>query len=61
MVVVGPLAGIKPGDDELFVELANRYVPPDRVDIFHDFTRSERGSQVSTWPAQRKRQPRCVR
>jgi hypothetical protein len=33
VAVDGPVAGIEPGGDELLVELANRYLPSDRVDI----------------------------
>jgi hypothetical protein len=44
--VDGPVSRIEPGGDDLQVELARRYLPPDRVDAFLAYARAEFGAQV---------------
>jgi hypothetical protein len=46
VAVDGPVSSVEPGGDELLVELTRRYLPPERVDTFLDFARSELGEQV---------------
>jgi hypothetical protein len=46
VAVDGPVSRVEPGSDDLLVELTRRYLPPERVDTFLDFARSELGSQV---------------
>ena len=46
VAVDGPVSRIEPGGDELMVELARRYLPPHRVDVFLEYARTELGSQV---------------
>src|ERR1700757_1444786 len=46
VAVDGPVSRIELGGDELMVELARRYLPPHRVDVFLEYARTELGSQV---------------
>lgn len=48
VAVDGPVSRIEPGTDEQQLELANRYLPPERVDAFMEYARSL-GSQVAIY------------
>ncbi len=47
VAVDGPVSRIEPGTDEQLVEVTKRYLPPDRVDAYLDFSRRELGAQVA--------------
>jgi hypothetical protein len=49
VAVDGPVSRIEPGTDEQLVELTRRYLPPERVDAFLAYARSELGSQVAIY------------
>jgi hypothetical protein len=46
VAVDGPVSRIEPGTDEQHIELARRYLPPDRADRYLKFALSELGEQV---------------
>jgi hypothetical protein len=46
VAVDGPVAGIEPGTDDHHVELARRYLPPERAEKYLRFALSELGEQV---------------
>jgi hypothetical protein len=49
VAVDGPVSRIEPGTDEQMVELARRYLAPDRVDRYLDYARSELGEHVAIY------------
>ncbi|MGH3563836.1 MAG: pyridoxamine 5'-phosphate oxidase family protein [Mycobacterium sp.] len=46
VAVDGPVSRIEPGADEQLVELARRYLTPQRVDAYLDYARNELGENV---------------
>jgi hypothetical protein len=46
VAVDGAVSRIEPGTDDHLVELARRYLPPDRVDGYLDYARNELGEHV---------------
>jgi hypothetical protein len=49
VAVDGPVSRIEPGTDEQLVELARRYLPPERVDAFLNYAGGEPGSRVAVY------------
>jgi hypothetical protein len=45
--VEGPVTRTVPGTDELLREITERYLPPDQVQAYLDFARTELGEQVA--------------
>src|SRR5574337_249960 len=48
VAVEGPVARLEPGTDDHLVELARRYLAPERVDSYLSWARSVEGEQVVT-------------
>ncbi len=46
VAVDGPVGRMEPGTDEQHVELAYRYLPPERAERFLEYARSQLGEQV---------------
>lgn len=49
VAVDGAVSRIEPGTDDQLVELARRYLPPQRVDVYLDYARSELGKNVAIY------------
>jgi hypothetical protein len=49
VAVDGPVSRVEPGTDEQLVELARRYLAPDKVDAYLNYARSELGSHVAIY------------
>jgi hypothetical protein len=49
VAVDGAVSRIEPGTDEQLVELAKRYVAPDKVDEYLDYARRELGANVAIY------------
>jgi hypothetical protein len=47
--VEGPVTRTVPGTDELLVEIATRYLPPDRAAAYVEFAKAELGEQVAIY------------
>ena len=45
----GPVTRTVPGTDELLQEIAARYLPPDEVPAYIEFTEAELGEQVAIY------------
>lgn len=46
VAVDGPVSRIEPGTDDHLVEMTKRYLPPDKVDGYLEYARSEHGEMV---------------
>lgn len=46
VAVDGPVSRIEPGTDERLVEVAKRYLPPEKVDDYLEYARREHGDSV---------------
>ncbi|OBI43181.1 pyridoxamine 5'-phosphate oxidase [Mycobacterium kyorinense] len=46
VAVDGPVSRIEPGTDDQLVELARRYLAPERVDAYLEYARNELGENV---------------
>lgn len=49
VAVEGPVSRIEPGTDEQLVEVTKRYLAPDQVDAYLEFSRRELGDQVAVF------------
>jgi hypothetical protein len=49
VAVDGPVSRIEPGTDDQLVELTRRYLPPEQVDGYLDYARSELGESVAIY------------
>jgi Pyridoxamine 5'-phosphate oxidase len=47
--VEGPVTGMVPGTDELLLEIATRYLPPDKVPAYIEFAKTELGEHVAIY------------
>lgn len=47
VAVDGAVSRIEPGTDEQLVEMTKRYLPPERVDAYLEYSRSELGENVA--------------
>lgn len=46
VAVDGPVSRTEPGIDDQLIEIARRYMPPDRLDAYLDYARNELGESV---------------
>jgi Pyridoxamine 5'-phosphate oxidase len=49
VAVDGPVSRIEPGTDDQLVELTRRYLPPEQVDAYLEYARSELGESVAIY------------
>lgn len=49
VAVDGTVSRIEPGTDEQHVELAHRYLPPERAERFLEYARAQLGEQVAIY------------
>lgn len=49
VAVDGPVSRIEPGTDDQLVELARRYLPPERADAWLDYARNDLGESVAIY------------
>jgi hypothetical protein len=47
--VEGPVTRTVPGTDEMLLEIATRYLPPDKVPAYIEFATTELGEQVAIY------------
>jgi aminoglycoside phosphotransferase (APT) family kinase protein len=47
--VEGPVSRMLPGTDEMLLEITTRYLPPDKVQAYLDFARTELGEHVAIY------------